>query len=171
VSDMPIHTQAPPPATGRRTAWVIVIIMSTFFVLALLGTIWGFLRQAHIFMVAKEQSKASANLPMAAPAEAQSGAAATVILSPGARILSATTDSGKLVLHVATPEGSEVDIIDLATGKLTSLVRTAPERVGASRSADKSVGASRSADKSVGASRSADKSAGASRSADKPPSQ
>jgi len=119
---MPAHTQVPPPATNRRAAWVIVIIMSTFFVLALLGTIWGFIRQAHIFMAAKEQSKAGATVA-ARPAE---GAAASIILAPGARILSATTDSGKLVLHVATPTGSEVEIVDLATGRLTGQVKTQP---------------------------------------------
>jgi flagellar basal body-associated protein FliL len=119
---MPAHTQVPPRATSRRAAWVIVIIMSTVFVLALLGTIWGFIRQAHIFMAAKEQSKATA---AARPAE---GAAASIVLTPGARILSATTDSGKLVLHVATPTGSEVEIIDLATGKLTGQVKTQPEK-------------------------------------------
>ncbi len=94
--------------------------MSTLFVLALLGAIWGFVRQAHIYMAARERAK-----PAAAPAEA---AAATVILAPGARILSATTESGKLVLHVATPSGSEVEIIDLASGKLTGQVKTQPAR-------------------------------------------
>ena len=121
MSDMPVHDQAPPPATSRRTAWVIVIIMSTLFVLAILATIWGFVRQAHIFMAAKEQSKIGA---AAGPAEISPGA--TVTLAPGARILSATTESGKLVLHVATPAGSEVEIIDLATGKLTGQVKTQP---------------------------------------------
>ena len=96
--------------------------MSTLLVLALLGTIWGFIRQAHIFLAAREHSKAPA------AAEVQTGAAATVILAPGARILSATTDSGKLVLHVATPQGSEVEIIDLATGRLTGQVKTQPAR-------------------------------------------
>jgi len=119
---MPVHDQAPPPATSRRTAWVIVIIMSTLFVLALLGTIWGFVRQAHIFMAAKEQSKTVADAPAAA--KAPEGPAASIILAPGARILSATTDSGKLVLHVATPTGSEVEIIDLATGRQTGQVKT-----------------------------------------------
>jgi len=117
---MPAHTQVPLSATSRRTAWVVVIIMSTFFVLALLGTIWGFLHQARIFMAAKEQSRSAPQAP--APA----GAAASITLAPGARILSATTDAGKLVLHVATPTGSEVEIIDLATGKLTAQVKTAP---------------------------------------------
>jgi len=95
--------------------------MSTLFVLAILATIWGFVRQAHIFMAAKEQSKIGA---AAGPAEISPGA--TVTLAPGARILSATTESGKLVLHVATPAGSEVEIIDLATGKLTGQVKTQP---------------------------------------------
>jgi hypothetical protein len=118
---MPVHSQVPPPATNHRAAWVIVIIMSTLFVLAILATIWGFVRQAHIFMAAKEQSKIGA---AAGPAEISPGA--TVTLAPGARILSASTESGKLVLHVATPAGSEVEIIDLATGKLTGQVKTQP---------------------------------------------
>ncbi|HKQ45732.1 MAG TPA: hypothetical protein VJS47_10085 [Rhizomicrobium sp.] len=92
--------------------------MSTLFVLALLATIWGFVRQARILMAARA---ASSNV---APAPA--GAAAMVILAPGVRIVSATTEAGKLVLHVSTPQGSEVEIIDLATGKLTVQVKTAP---------------------------------------------
>ena len=93
--------------------------MSTLFVLALLGTIWGFIRQAHIFMAAR----AARSQPVAgAPADA----AATIMLAPGARIVSASTDAGKLVLHVATPTGGEVEIIDLATGKRTGQIKTAP---------------------------------------------
>jgi hypothetical protein len=94
---------------------VIVIIMSTLLVLALLGTIYGFLRQAHIFL-----SASSATHAATAP---DAPAAATILLAPGARILSAQTASGKLVLHVATPSGSEVEIVDLATGKLTAQVK------------------------------------------------
>jgi len=97
--------------------------MSTLFVLALLGTIWGFIRQAHIFMAAKEQSREQA-AAAAAPAAPQQDAAASITLAPGVRILSVATDSGKLVLHVATPSGSEVEIIDLATGRLTGQVKT-----------------------------------------------
>jgi hypothetical protein len=124
---MPAQSQVPPPATGRRAAWVFVIIMSTLFVLALLGTIWGFIRQAHIFMAAKEQSareQSNVQSELAVPASIPPGAAASITLAPGARILSATTDSGKLVLHVATPTGGEVEIIDLATGRLTGQVKT-----------------------------------------------
>jgi hypothetical protein len=118
VSDMPVHDKAPPPATSRRTAWVLVIIMSTLLVLALLGTVWGFVRQAHILITARATTGAHAT---AAPAEA----AATITLAPGSRIVSASTDAGKLVLHVATPTGGEVEIIDLATGKRTGQIKTA----------------------------------------------
>ena len=93
--------------------------MSTLFVLALLATIWGFIRQAHIFMAARAAAGTAAAV---APADA----AAIITLAPGARIISASTDAGKLVLHVATPTGSEVEIIDLATGKRTGQIKTAP---------------------------------------------
>jgi hypothetical protein len=115
-----VHHEVGPPATSRRTAWVLVIIMTALLVLALLGTIWGFVRQSRILMAAKAGSHAGASVM--APA----GAAAAITLAPGARIVSVTTDAGKLVLHVATPSGGEVEIIDLATGKLTGQVKTAP---------------------------------------------
>ncbi len=108
------------PATSRRTAWVIVIIMSALFVLALLGVIWGFVKQAKVVMAGRE-SRAVAAAPAGA---APDGAAAAVVLAPGSRIISASSDSGKLVLHVSTPTGGEVEIIDLATGKLTGQVKT-----------------------------------------------
>lgn len=106
--------------------------MSTLLALALLATIWGFLRQAHIFMTARSAAQAPvAATPAAvrAPAAAAmaAGAAATITLAPGARIVSASTDAGKLVLHVATPSGGEVEIIDLSTGKLTAQVKTTPQ--------------------------------------------
>ena len=108
-----------PPAASRRTAWVIVIIMSTLFVLALLGVVWGFVRQSRAFMAARAE-KAAVQPVAAAPA----GAAAVITLAPGARIISASTDAGKLVLHVSTPSGGEVEIIDLASGKLMTQVKT-----------------------------------------------
>jgi flagellar basal body-associated protein FliL len=113
---MPNHQESP-PATSRRTARVLVIIMTVLLVLALLGTIWGFMRQARILMAAKatENAQPTAALP-----------AAIITLAPGARIVSASTDAGKLVLHVATPSGGEVEIIDLATGKQTGQVKTSP---------------------------------------------
>ena len=92
--------------------------MSGLLVLALLGVIWGFVRQSQVLMAGRAGSS-----PAAAPAQ---GAAATVTLAPGARIVSASTDASKLVLHVQTKDGAEVEIIDLATGRLVSQVKTAP---------------------------------------------
>ena len=99
----------------NKGALTLVIIMTALLVLALSAVVWGFVKQARVFMAAKAGHAA------AAPA---GNAAATVTLAPGARIISASTDSGKLVLHVSTPSGGEVEIIDLATGKLTAQVKT-----------------------------------------------
>jgi flagellar basal body-associated protein FliL len=117
---MPLHNQEghQEAAPSRRTAWIIVIIMSVLLVLALLGTIWGFMRQARILMANRAAAKPEASAPL------QTGAAATITLAPGARIVSATTDAGKLVLHVSTPSGGEVEIIDLASGKQTGRIAT-----------------------------------------------
>ena len=92
--------------------------MSALFVLALLGVVWGFVRQSRVFMAERAHKEA------AQPVAAAPGAAAVITLAPGARIISASTDAGKLVLHVSTPSGGEVEIIDLASGKLTTQVKT-----------------------------------------------
>ena len=94
--------------------------MSALFVLALLGVVWGFVRPSRAFLAARAE-KAAAQPVTAAPAGAP---AAVITLAPGARILSASTDAGKLVLHVSTPSGGEVEIIDLASGRLTTQVKT-----------------------------------------------
>ena len=52
-----------------------------------------------------------------------SGAAASLQLAPGSHIVSAGSDAGKLILHVQTPAGGEVDVIDLSTGKLNAIVK------------------------------------------------
>ena len=98
----------------------LVIIMSVLVVLALLGVIFGFVKQARIMMAGRSHAAVATS---SAPASAVAPAAA-VTLAPGSRILSASTDSGKLVLHVSTPTGGEVEIVDLATGKLTGQVKT-----------------------------------------------
>ena len=79
--------------------------------LAVIALALGFVRQYRLYQ---------ADQPVSAPA---AGAAAAIQLAPGAHILSAATDAGKLILHVQTGAGSEVDIIDLSTGKLTAQVK------------------------------------------------
>src|ERR1700743_75934 len=102
-----------PALVSRQTAWRLVLIMTTLLVLALIAVVWGFVRQARIALAASP-------VPVAAPAGSAApaqGAAAVVPLAPGAKIVSASTDAGKLVLQVSTPGGGEVEIVDLATGK------------------------------------------------------
>jgi hypothetical protein len=85
-----------------------VIILSTLLALALIALVAGLARQYRLYQADQPE-----------PA----GAAARVTLAPGAHIVSAATESGKLVLHVETPKGAEVEIFDLATGKLTAQVK------------------------------------------------
>jgi hypothetical protein len=113
-----MNSEVDPKSTrAYRRARLAVVILTTLLVLGVVALVVGFVRQARLMM----QSHAVRTT-------LSEGAAAMVTLAPGARILSAGTDAGKLVLHVATPAGSEVDIIDLATGRLTAQVKTAPAK-------------------------------------------
>jgi hypothetical protein len=92
----------------------MVIIMSALIVVALLVVVWGFIRQAQALLAAQH-----------APAPpAASDVAASLTLRPGAHIVSAQTETGRLILHVVTPTGEEVEVIDLASGKLIQQIKT-----------------------------------------------
>jgi hypothetical protein len=106
VSDI---KQADPKSRATyRAALAAVIILSSLILLGLIALAAGMVRQYRIHLSGE-----------AAPAET----AASITLAPGAHIVSATTDAGKLVLHVRTPAGSEVDIFDLSTGKPIAQVK------------------------------------------------
>ena len=90
-----------------RAALAAVIILSLLLVLGVIAVAIGFVRQYRLYRANQTGLTAAAGLALA----------------PGAHILSASTDAGKLVLHVKTPQGSEVDIVDLASGKLVSRVK------------------------------------------------
>jgi len=104
----------PRNAKAYRRARLAVVILTTLLALGIVALVVGFVRQAKLMMASHAAVRVS-------PSD---GPAATVVLAPGAHIVSAATDAGKLVLHVATPSGGEVEIIDLATGKLTAQVKT-----------------------------------------------
>lgn len=89
-----------------RATLAAVILLSALMGLALIALALGFVRQYRLY-------RADQNGPV------------SLQLAPGAHILSATTDAGRLVLHVQTPEGGEVEILDLASGKLVSRVKDA----------------------------------------------
>ena len=109
----------PNPAL-RRVAWAMVITMTVLLVLALLAVVWGFVVNGRALV-----AKRTAPAPVPAPMAAAAGSLVSLTLAPGVRIVSAEAEGGKLVLHVSGPAGDEVQVIDMASGALTSQVRTA----------------------------------------------
>jgi hypothetical protein len=93
-----------------RAALIAVIILSILFVGGVIALVIGFMRQYQIYRGGGAQSEVPA----------------VVRLTPGAHIVAVETRAGKLIIHVATPHGSEVEIMDLSTGKLISRVEEAP---------------------------------------------
>jgi hypothetical protein len=109
---MPSQDLPPQARPGLRAAWTMVIIMSVLLAVALLAVVWGFMRQARVLLEERHSQ--------APPADV----AASLTLIPGAHIVSAQTEAGRLVLRVVTPAGEEVEVIDLATGKLIQQIKT-----------------------------------------------
>lgn len=61
----------------------------------------------------------------------RSAPAALVVpaMAPGSQIESMQVSGERLVLRLKTPEGEEIDIIDLQDGRIVSRIRTAPPEV------------------------------------------
>jgi hypothetical protein len=97
----------------RRVAWILVIIMTALLALALIGVVWGFIRQGRILM----EGRAARQAPPVPGG---------IALPPGAKIISSSTDAGRLVLRLQTPAGEEIRIIDLASGKPVQTIKTRP---------------------------------------------
>jgi hypothetical protein len=108
VSD--IEAPAGPQNTlALRSAKIAVIILSALIILALIGLVVGAIlklsgRSTHVI----------------------GGSDTAFVLPPGARILTSETQPGRLILHVRSPEGEEIDIISTDDGKLVGRVKTAP---------------------------------------------
>ncbi len=92
-----------------RAALIAVIILSSLFVAGVVALIIGFMRQYQIYQAGSRSGVN--NMGVGAPP-------AVVELEPGAHIVSVTTMSNRLILQLDTPKGSEVEVMDLATGKL-----------------------------------------------------
>jgi hypothetical protein len=110
--------QNPPSPVLRRAAWVLVIIMTVLLALALIAVVWGFIRQGRILMQHRAGERPAATAP------ALGGG---IILPPGAKILSSSTEAGRLVLRLQTRSGGEeVRIVDLSNGRLVQTIKTSP---------------------------------------------
>lgn len=95
-----------------RAALAAVIILGVLLVAAIVGVVFGFMRTFQIYRAARAQKAG--------------GSAAVMELAPGARILSVKTTEGRMIVQVATPQGQEVDVMDLASGRLLYRVKTPP---------------------------------------------
>jgi len=99
---------------GRRTyraALTAVIVLTVLFVVGFVALIFGFMRQYTIYQSSRHakaatQGTVSATAPL------------VMELEPGTRILSVQVTSNRLVLHLATSHGNQVEVLDLTTGKL-----------------------------------------------------
>ena len=89
-----------------RATLAAVIFLSALMGLALIALALGFMRQYRLY-------RADQNGPV------------SLQLAPGAHIVSAGIEDGRLVLHVQTAEGGEVETINLSSGKLVSQAKDA----------------------------------------------
>lgn len=108
-----IDTPADPKSTfSYRAAKLAVIVLSALIILALIGLVVGGI------MKFTGRSK---------PVFAGAGSAgAAFALPPGAKIVSSETQPGRLILHIHSGAGDEIDIVSTEDGHL--IARIAPPR-------------------------------------------
>jgi hypothetical protein len=109
-----------PRGATYLAAIIAVIILSTLLLAGIVALIFGFMRQYEIYRGgARSSAKISATAnPGTAPA--------MIALEPGARIMSVKTDASHLILQLSTAQGDQVEVLDLATGKLLYRVAARP---------------------------------------------
>ncbi len=98
-------------ARRLRAAKIAVIVLTALIILAMIGLVVG--------IVVKFAGK-----PKAASGGGEIGE--TYVLPPGAQIISSAADSGRLILHVRSPKGDEVDIFNTDDGHLIARIGSAP---------------------------------------------
>jgi hypothetical protein len=109
VSDM--QSQAGPQGTlAYRAAKYAVIVLTALIILALIGLVVG-----SVMNLSGRSTKLLGTV-----------SSQTLVLPPGARILSSESQPGRLILHVRSPAGDEVDIVNTDDGKLIGRVVAAP---------------------------------------------
>lgn len=108
-----IEAPADPRSTlGYRAARLAVIVLSALIILALIGLVVG--------AVLKLSGRSTHVLG----GGASSGA--VFALPPGARILYSETQPGRLILHVHSGEGDEIDIVSSEDGHLIAQIKAPP---------------------------------------------
>jgi hypothetical protein len=115
VSD--INAPVDPKSTaGYRAAKLAVIVLSALIILALIGLVVGAIlklsgRSTHVLGSGSASGNSAFQLP------------------PGARVVNSETQPGRLVLHVRSGEGDEIDIVSIDDGHLIARIKSAPPPV------------------------------------------
>jgi hypothetical protein len=112
VSD--INAPVDPKGTaGYRAAKLAVIVLSALIILALIGLVAG--------VVLKMMGRSTHVL-----GSGGSGSDTAFVLPAGATIVGSETQPGRLILHVRSGEGDEIDIVSIDDGHLVARIRSAP---------------------------------------------
>ena len=100
-----------------RILKIAVIVMGVLLVGGFAVVIAAIVYQAS--KLGDKETRAPATAPVSAPVRAVEGA---FVLPDGGRIVSMDLDGPRLALHVKSPEGSQIVVIDIATGRVLSRV-------------------------------------------------
>lgn len=119
VSDM----QAPvdeKQTTRYRVARLLVIVLSALIILAVMALVVGGVMQmtGHSTKIFGS-SKAAVSAPVGAE---------VFVLPPGAKVVKTESQPGRLILHVHSAAGDEIDIVDTSDGHLISRIGPTPAR-------------------------------------------
>ncbi len=98
---------------GYRAAKLAVIVLSALIILALIGLVVG-----AVLKLSGRSTRLSG-----------SGSGETFALPPGAHIVSTETQPGRLILHVRSGEGDEIDIVSTGDGHLIARIKSPPPPV------------------------------------------
>jgi len=104
------ETNAPPPSDpALKAAKIAVFILSALIILALI-----------VLVVGAAMKLAKPRVP-AVPAATVTDS--VFMLPMGARVLEMQAQPGRLVLHLRTTDGEEIDIVDTVDGRLVSRIK------------------------------------------------
>ena len=108
-TDVPGANAPPPSDPALKAAKIAVFILSALIILALIGLVVG-----------AAMKLAKPHAPVVAPSQP---AGSLFMLPMGARVLEMQTQPGRLILHLRTTDGEEIDILDTADGHLVSRIK------------------------------------------------
>lgn len=104
-----------------RTARLLVIILSALIILAVTALVVGGVMQ----LTGHSTRIFGSGKPVTPGAVAPVGAEAFT-LPPGAKVVKTESQPGRLILHVHSAAGDEIDIVDTSDGHLVSRIGPTP---------------------------------------------